>query len=128
GARAPLRRRNRDATSRGIMRARHALHLGVILLVTALAYAGSLRGQWISDDITSIAENPMLRSLAPANLRLLTTTFDGPNYMPLKLLSLALDYRLFGGDPTGYHVVNLVLHIANALLVYLLLLHLGEGV
>jgi hypothetical protein len=109
------------------MRARHALHAAVIVVVTLIAYAGSLSGRWISDDVVAIAENPLLRSLAPANLHPLLTTFDGPNYMPLKMLSLAIDYRFFDGDPTGYHAVNLLLHVANALLVYLLLVRLGES-
>ena len=104
-----------------------ALHVGVIVLLTIVAYAGSLHGQWVSDDTVSIAENPLLRSLAPADLPRLLTAFDPPNYIPLKVLSLAIDYHLFGGDPTGYHVVNLLLHVANALLVYLLLLRLGES-
>ncbi len=106
---------------------RHALHVAVIVLLTIVAYAGSLHGGWVSDDTVSIAQNPLLRSLAPANLPRLLEAFDGPNYMPLKMLSLAIDYQLFGGDPAGYHVVNLLLHVANALLVYLLLLRLGES-
>jgi len=104
----------------------HALHVAVIVLLVTVAYAGSFGGEWVSDDTVSIAQNPLLRSLAPANLPRLLTAFDGPNYMPLKMLSLAVDYQLFGANPTGYHVVNLLLHIANALLVYLLLLRLGE--
>jgi len=108
------------------MRARHALHAATIALVTIIAYAASVHGQWISDDVTSIAENPILRSLAPANLRLIMSRFEGPNSAPLYVLSFALDYRMFGNDPTGYHVMNLAMHVADALLVYLLLLRLGE--
>ncbi len=108
------------------MRGRHALHLAIIGIVTVVAYAASVHGQWISDDVTSIAENPVIRSLAPANLRLIMSRFEGPNYAPLYMLSFAIDWALFGNDPTGYHVVNLVLHIADAWLVYLLLLRLGE--
>ena len=43
-----------------------ALHVGVIVLLTIVAYAGSLHGQWVSDDTVSIAENPLLRSLEKA--------------------------------------------------------------
>ena len=39
-------------------------------------------------------------------------------YHPLSILSLAVDYRLFGLDPVGYHAVNLALHLANTLLVF----------
>lgn len=108
------------------MRERTALHAALIAAVTALAYAGSFAGQWISDDVNTIAENPLLRSLAPANLLRIATTFDGPNYMPLKVLSLAIDWQVFGAEPAGYHAVNLLIHVANALLVYVLLRRLGE--
>jgi hypothetical protein len=42
------------------------------------------------------------------------------------VLSYAIDWAMFGNDPTGFHVVNLLFHIADAALVYLLLLRLGE--
>lgn len=109
------------------MRARHAMHAAAIVIVTTLAYAGSFSGEWISDDTGLIVENQVLRSLAPSNWHALATTFDGPNYLPLNKLSHAIDYHFFGTDPTGPHVTNLVLHVANALLVYALLLRLGES-
>lgn len=102
-------------------------HTALIVGVTALAYAASLGGEWISDDVQVIAREPLLRSLAPANLRAIFTSFDGPNYGPLKVLSLAVDYRLWGSAPPGYHLTNLALHAANALAIYWLLLRLGES-
>ncbi|HEY2386368.1 MAG TPA: tetratricopeptide repeat protein [Candidatus Binatia bacterium] len=108
------------------MRARHALHLGVIALAVIVAYAASVHGEWISDDITSIAQNPALRSLAPGNILAIMSRFEGPNYAPLYMLSYAIDWAMFGNDPTGFHVVNVLFHIADAALVYLLLLRLGE--
>jgi hypothetical protein len=108
------------------MRARHALHLGIIALAAIVAYAASIHGAWISDDVTSIAENPVLRSLAPGNILVIMSRFEGPNYAPLYVLSYAIDWAMFGNDPTGFHVVNLLFHIADAGLVYLLLMRLGE--
>ncbi len=107
------------------MRGRTALHVGVLVIVTLVAYAGSFSGQWISDDVTAIARNPLVRSLAPANLHRIATTFDDANYIPLKVLSLAIDHQLFGDAPPGYHATNLALHIANALLVYVMLTRVG---
>lgn len=105
---------------------RHAVHATLIVVLALLTYAGSFRGSWVSDDTSAIAENPLLRSLAPANLRAIATSFDGPNYAPLKVLSLAVDYQLFGANPPGYHAVNLLMHVVNALLIYALLLRLRE--
>jgi hypothetical protein len=39
-------------------------------------------------------------------------------YRPLATLSLLMDFHLFGGNPAGYHLANILLHLANALLVY----------
>jgi len=108
------------------MDTRRALHMAIILLFTTAAYAGSFSGGFVSDDVTAIAGNPLLHSLAPSNLRAIVTSFDDANYIPLKVLSLALDYQLWGLDPAGYHAVNLAIHVINALLVYLLLLRLRE--
>jgi tetratricopeptide (TPR) repeat protein len=106
---------------------RRAAHVTCIVLLAFLAYAGSFRGGWVSDDTTAVAENPQLRSLSFANLRTIATSFDDANYIPLKVLSLAIDYHLWGGTPAGYHATNLALHIANALAIYALLLRLGES-
>jgi len=44
------------------------------------------------------------------------------HYIPLTWMTLGLDYLLWGMDPTGYHLTNVLLHTANALLVYLIAL------
>ena len=43
------------------------------------------------------------------------------NYFPLQILSYALDYQLWHTRPFGYHLHNVVLHILNSVLVFLLL-------
>ncbi|MCC6766842.1 MAG: tetratricopeptide repeat protein [Deltaproteobacteria bacterium] len=97
----------------------HGLALVVIATATTLAYAGSFGGTWISDDVTAIFQNTTLRALTSENLRILVTSrTDGTNYIPLNFLSLALDYRLWGPDPRGFHLTNLLLHLANAAAVY----------
>ncbi len=37
-------------------------------------------------------------------------------------LTFALNYKLHGLDVTGYHIVNIAIHILNALLIYLLII------
>ncbi len=101
--------------------------MALIAAITAATYARSIGGEFVSDDIRTVAENPLLDSLAPANLARIFTSFDGPNYMPLKVLSLAIDRQLFGEGPAGHHAVNVLLHVANAIAVYALLLRLGSS-
>lgn len=107
--------------------ARTPIVLAVIAVAATLAYAGSFAGEWISDDVTLIAENPIVRSLGWDNLRTIATSrSDGVNYIPLNFLSLAVDYALWGYWPPGFHLSNLVLHVATAFAIYFFLLHLPE--
>lgn len=89
----------------------------VLILAVAAVYLGSFDGPFLFDDERAIVENPNLRSLS--------TAFDTPDNSPLTgrpltSLTLAVNYALGGLDPTGYHVVNLLLHLAAALLLFAL--------
>ena len=95
-----------------------------IVLVTLLVYAGSFDGAFVSDDVAAVQNNPLIRTLDGDHLRRIFTSFDGSNYQPLTVLSLALDYRLFGSASSGFHVTNLLFHVLCALLVYTILLRL----
>ena len=43
------------------------------------------------------------------------------NYYPVSMVAFWCEYRVFGRDVVGYHVVNLVLHVGNVLLVWVIL-------
>ncbi len=49
------------------------------------------------------------------------TSYDALNWHPLTWLSHALDVQMFGLDPAGHHDVNLLLHVANVVLLFLVL-------
>ncbi len=66
------------------------------------------------DEQSQVVENPLLADLSAAGLWRLVTTPVVTSYYPLRSLSLALDRALWGLDPTGFHLTNLVLHVANA--------------
>ena len=70
----------------------------------------------------NFVNNTQYRGLSLAHLRWMFTTFHGGHYQPLSWVTLAIDYTLWGMQPRGYHLTNLVLHTANALLVYALAL------
>ncbi len=84
-----------------------ALHLLLICLAGIAVYANTLHAPFVLDDISSITTNPLTRNFRIAlNSRIVT------------YVSLALNYRLHGLDVTGYHLVNLSVHLANGMLVY----------
>jgi tetratricopeptide (TPR) repeat protein len=74
------------------------------------------------DDDGYITANPHVRAgLTWATLKWAFTTYDQGNWHPLTWVSHALDSELFGLNPAGSHYVNVLLHAANAVLLFLLL-------
>jgi protein O-mannosyl-transferase len=95
----------------------------VLVTVTALLYAPSLHNGFINfDDSDYIAQNSrVLRGLSWNNLVwAFTTTFQG-NWHPLTWLSLMATAQFFGPRPLGFHLVNLLLHTLNVVLLFFLL-------
>jgi tetratricopeptide (TPR) repeat protein len=90
----------------------------VVAMATALAFLPALANDFVDfDDQTNLIENPSFRGLGPAALGWMFTNLDG-HYLPLTWLSFAVDYTLWGMNPLGYHLTNLVLHVTNAVLFY----------
>jgi hypothetical protein len=74
------------------------------------------------DDGIYVSENPhVLNGLTVDNVIWAFTTGYANFWHPLTWLSYMLDGQLFGSNPAGYHFTNLFLHIANTLLLFLVL-------
>lgn len=109
--------------------------LWIVLALTAATYAPGLTGGYLFDDYPNIVDNPRLH-IGDANLTTLRdaafATDTSLLKRPLASLSFALNYLATGLDPLPMKVVNLGIHLANVVLVYLILLRLwrlagGEG-
>jgi protein O-mannosyl-transferase len=91
------------------------------LLVLALTFAAhfrALQGQFVEwDDTNHITRNVAIRALTLDNLGLMFAHPIAKLYCPLTWLSFAIDYQIWGRAPFGYHLTNLLLHLANTLLV-----------
>src|SRR5437870_3406433 len=86
----------------------------LIALVTFIAFLPTLRNQFVDwDDFKNFLDNPYYRGLAWTQLRWMWTTHLG-HYIPLTWMTFGLDYLLWGMNPLGYHLTNLLLHAANA--------------
>lgn len=93
----------------------------IVLVLTVAAQAHGLGGQFVDwDDTTHITRNLAIRSLSFHNLWAMFTQPTAKLYCPLTWLSFAIDYQIWGRDPFGYHLTNLLLHVANSLLVLVL--------
>ncbi len=101
----------------------HSAWCGLILLSTALCYGQVRHAEFVKwDDLNYVISNLHVHAgLTWDTLRWAFTTTEECNYHPLTWLSHALDWQLFGGWAGGHHVVNVGLHMTNALLVYAVL-------
>ena len=74
------------------------------------------------DDNTYVYENQhVLNGLTLENIRWAFTTPQAGNWLPLTWLSFMLDCQIFGPNPGPMHLINLLFHIANTLLLFMLL-------
>jgi len=98
--------------------------LGVIAFIIRLP---AIQGGLIWDDVFLTRDNPFIKSplLALEAFRhyLFLDSFSG-HYRPVQNLSYMFDYFFWNTDPTGFHLSNILLHVAAGLLLYRLLTHL----
>jgi len=97
---------------------------GLLLVVmTVAAYAPVLHAGFIWDDDAYVTANPTLRNLDGLR-RIWLEPGSIPQYYPLTFTSFWIEYHLWGLRPFGYHLVNIILHALNALLVWQVFLRL----
>ncbi|MDE2178841.1 MAG: hypothetical protein KGJ50_11125 [Xanthomonadaceae bacterium] len=99
------------------------LALVAALLVTALVYWPGLSGGYIFDDYPNIIENPALQVRHADWATLKAAALSSPSsefHRPLSSLTFVANYMTTGLAPFGWKLTNLVIHLLNGVLVYLL--------
>src|SRR5881392_2181646 len=98
-----------------------ALILAVVLAaVTIFAYRPAWHAGFLWDDDDYIINNELLTS--PHGWQRIWFSLDSPSqYFPLTYSTFRIEHALWGLNTTGYHLVNLLLHVANAFLVWAVL-------
>jgi Flp pilus assembly protein TadD len=101
-------------------RNRDAVVVGLLCVAVLLIYGQTAGFQFINlDDNYYIQENPaVLSGLNWSLVKWAFTTFHAANWHPLTWMSLALDVSLFGPSPGKHHVMNVIFHLANSLLAF----------
>jgi protein O-mannosyl-transferase len=93
--------------------------------MTLLIYLPALRNDFVTwDDNEYVYENPFIRSFDVVFFKRAFFGFFAHNWHPLTWISHALDYALWGLNPLGHHLTNIVLHALNAFLVVVLVIKL----
>jgi tetratricopeptide (TPR) repeat protein len=98
--------------------------IGLLLaLITLLAYLPASRDGFVNyDDQDYVTENSVVqKGLTWTGIKWAFTTSHASNWHPLTWLSHMTDYELFGLNPGAHHLVNVLFHTANAVLLLLLL-------
>lgn len=106
-----------------IIKNRKAIFL--ILIITAAAHINTLGNQFIWDDTLLITPNYLIQDWKYLpdifTTTIFQTTYGTTNfYRPLQSLSYMCDYSFWRLNPFGYHLTNLIFHLLNTLLVFVL--------
>ena len=89
----------------------------IIILATILAYLPAIEGGYVWDDDDYLTENETLRSLTGLK-EIWFKPGAVPQYYPLVHTSYWIEFRIWGLDPFGYHLVNILLHAVTAVLLW----------
>jgi tetratricopeptide (TPR) repeat protein len=99
----------------------------ILIVLTFAVYFNSLGNGFVSDDTFIIVDNPWIKD--PAHLGDIFSNYMGgfapqgfqaSTYRPMVYVLYMVEYALFGLKPLGWHIVNVGLHAANAVLVFML--------
>jgi len=96
----------------------------VLALIGFLVHLPSLQGEMVWDDSFLVKDNPFIKSplfIFETFRHYLFLDFYSAHYRPVQNLSFIADYFFWNGNLYGFHLTNLLLHIASGLLLYLLL-------
>jgi len=86
----------------------------LVIVLPLVVLAPALWNGFVWDDYYNIVSNPNYRGFAPEQLRWMLTNTLLSHWIPVTWLTFGLDYLVWGMQPAGYHLTNLLLHAANA--------------
>ena len=101
----------------------HLLAIGLLIALTLVVFWHAFGFGFINlDDPDYVTNNPYVQTgLSLDSLRWAFHSLDQVTWQPLVWISYMLDWQLYGLNPTGYHLTNLLLHLLNVLLLFTLL-------
>ena len=95
--------------------------LGFAILAVAIlwVYWPAIGGGFLLDDDVLLTQNRLIA--APDGLSRFWFTTEASDYWPVTNSTLWLEWRLWRMNPTGYHATNLVFHLLDSWLIWLVL-------
>jgi tetratricopeptide (TPR) repeat protein len=104
--------------------------MGPCFLITvfiAILYINSLGNQFTNWDDGMIYQNHSIRNLSWEGIKKIFTLQRGNTYQPIRMLSYAIDYRIWELNPLGYHLTNILLYILTCIMIFFTLVQLSMG-
>jgi len=93
-----------------------------LIVATFCIYSQVQDHEFVSFDDPIYTQNPNVKAgFTSESVKWAFTTMDSEDWSPVNWLSHMLDYQLYGMHPKGHHLTNLFFHIANALLLFMVL-------
>ena len=94
-----------------------------ILVVTVLVvYSISIKGPYVFDDTFNIRDNPNIRLTNLKFNGIIKAGFESPSpHRPVANISFALNYYFNRNDTTGYHFINILMHILTGIILFYLI-------
>jgi tetratricopeptide (TPR) repeat protein len=115
----PSEKSSKPAESGAGAPAAHWLGAALVAIVTCITFLPALGNDFVGwDDDDNFIDNPNYRGLGWSQLYWMFTTFHSGPYQPLSWVTLGIDYLLWGMNPFGYHLTNIILHAATAVFFY----------
>ncbi|MFT5724009.1 MAG: tetratricopeptide (TPR) repeat protein [Bacteroidia bacterium] len=98
--------------------------IAFIVLGAIIVFGNSIKGDFLMawDDNQQIIENEDVTHLSLQSIKNYFTTFYVVSYQPLASLSFGIEYAIFGKNAKVHHITNLICHLINIALVYMLIL------
>jgi protein O-mannosyl-transferase len=91
----------------------------VIFIFVFIAYFPSLNGKFIWDDHLLLTENQLVQS--PDGLYDIWCSTESPDFWPATNTTFWIEWRLWGANSAGYHVTNLIVHVVESFLIWIVL-------
>ena len=105
----------------------HIVFFSTYVFIGLCLFYSSFQGQFIFDDYHYVKNNFLIKTLSLHNLKEIFSSFYKWHFLPVTLISFAIDYKFFGLNPAGYHLTNLILHIFNCFLIHILVFHISKS-
>lgn len=108
---------------KGVSATTRAVLALLLVIVIFIVFSQAIHHEFINyDDQAYVTDNSHVKEgLSYRNFVWAFTAFEVSNWHPVTWLSHMLDYEMYGMNPMGHHLTNLILHLANALLLLYLL-------